>query len=228
MKAVSLIIILLISLAGKISAQKLGQAVFSRGTVLSSVGFVTDQQVIIRVSEYGNLLEWGTEMESYRYNYQPGKLLPFMGRVDYYGQESDSSFRGKVKSIGTCFITYYPLSETAERAGKIKSLGMLQFDYFNQYDNAGFRGKLKAAGNYALSYYASYDNEAVRGKVKSIDNSPITYYTSFEDKVIAGKVKTISSFSFEWYTSRDRKELQGSLKSGRYQQTINGVQYILL
>ena len=223
-----LVVTILLLFAFESFSQKLGQAVFSKGTVLSSIGFVTDQQVIIRVSEYGDLLEWGMEMESYRYNYQPGKLLPFMGRVDYYGLESDSSFRGKVKSIGTCFITYYPLSETAERAGKIKSLGMLQFDYFNQYDNAAFKGKLKAAGNYLLSYFASYDNEAVRGKIKAIDSCPITYYTSFEDKVIAGKVKTICSVIFEWYTSRDRRELQGSLKSGRYQQTISGVQYVLL
>ena len=209
-------------------SQKLGQVVFSKGTALSSIGFVADQQVIIRVSDDGSLLEWGMEMESYRYNYQPGKLLPFMGRVDYYGQESDSSFRGKVKSIGTCFITYYPLSETAERAGKIKSLGMLQFDYFSQYDNAAFRGKLKSAGNYLLTYFASYDNEAIRGKIKSIDSCPISYYTSFEDKVIAGKVKSICSVNFEWYTSRDRRELQGSLKSGRYQQVISSIQYILL
>lgn len=223
-----ILLLLLLNVLLTANSQKLGQVVFSRGSTLSSIGFVADQQVIIRVSDNGSLIEWGLEMESYRYNYQPGKLLPFMGRVDYYGQESDSSFRGKVKSIGTCFITYYPLSETAERAGKIKSLGMLQFDYFSQYDNAAIRGKLKSAGNYLLTYFASYDNEAIRGKIKSIDSCPITYYTSFEDKVIAGKVKSICSVNFEWYTSRDRRELQGSLKSGRYQQVINSIQYILL
>ncbi|MBK6936072.1 MAG: hypothetical protein IPH18_03715 [Chitinophagaceae bacterium] len=222
-----ILILLYLSLVVTGHSQQLGQVVLSRGSVLSSFGFVTDQQVIIRVSESGNLIEWGTELESYRYNYQPGKLLPYMGRVDYYGQDADSAFRGKVKSIGTCFFTYYPASEVTDKAGKIKSLGKLQFDYFNQYDNVAYKGKLKVAGNYFLGFYSSFDNEAFKGKLKSVDSCPIIYFSSFEDKGIIGKVKSICSVNFDWYTSRDRRELQGSLKSGRFQQVINGVTYIL-
>jgi hypothetical protein len=218
--------ILLFCIAG--NSQKLSHVIFSQGKTLSSYSFTTDQQIIIRISETGQLLEWGTEMESFRMNYTPGKLLPYMGRVDYYGDESaDPIFKGKVKSIGTCFISYYPSTEIAAKAGKIQYLGNQLLDYYSHYDNAAFSGKLKLAGNYLLSYYSSFENDAFKGKLKSVDSCPISYFSSFEDNLIRGKIKSIGSVEYAWYTSRDRREFQGGLKSGSLRQTINGITYIV-
>jgi len=75
-----------------------------------------------------------------------------MGQVDYVSNEADSMSKGKVKSIGTCNITYYGAFETTEKAGKIKSIGRTSLDYYNNYDNVAFRGKLKFAGNTSFSY----------------------------------------------------------------------------
>src|SRR5688500_18642085 len=101
----------LLLISGLSSAQELSHIRFSGGTTLSYFAFITDQQVIIRISEDGKVLEWGTEYESWRYDYQPGKLHPYLGRVSYYGSEGDSITKGKVKSIGTTMFNYYGASE---------------------------------------------------------------------------------------------------------------------
>src|SRR5688572_18225231 len=90
-------------------SQRLSQISFSGASTLSYFTFVTDQNVLVRVSDDGQLMEWGSEVQSQRSNnYYAPELQPFLGRVDYYGPETvDSTLRGKVKSIGTCSITYY-------------------------------------------------------------------------------------------------------------------------
>src|SRR5213075_3158673 len=80
-------------------SQQLSQVSFSNAATLSFISFLADQDVLIRISEEGKLLEWGIEPVSQRFNYFLPKLQPYMGRVDYYGPESDSTSRGKIKSI---------------------------------------------------------------------------------------------------------------------------------
>ena len=209
-------------------SQELSYVTFSGGTTFSSFSFTTDQQIIIKISDDGKVLEWGNQQEAGRYYGTPGKLQPYMGRVDYYGTEADSISKGKVKSIGTCNFTYYGAFETAEKAGKIKSIGRTSLDYYSNYDNQAFRGKLKFAGNTMFSYYANYDNEAFVGKLKSVANTTLTYYSTFDDKLIRGKIKSIGSFNYAWYSSFDSRMYQGGLKSGALFQNVNGVVYTIM
>ena len=209
-------------------SQELSQVIFSGGATLSSFSFITDQKVVIRISEDGRLLEWGTDPGTGRYNYYTGKLQPYLGRVDNYGpSEYDSVLRGKIKSIGTCMLKYYGASDDKSKAGKIKTIGSVTLDYFAKYENTFNQGKLKSAGYIVLDYYSASENEAFRNKLKSVGNTAITYYSTFDDKMIRGKIKSIGSSSFAWYTSYDRKEFQGALKSGQVTQNINGVTYLL-
>lgn len=223
------ILILLFLLPGTFTyAQDLYQVSFSGSAILSSFSFKTDQDIIIKISPEGKVLAWGMEWEKYRYDYYPGKLQPYMGRVEYYGTEADTISKGKVKSIGTSFITYYPASETAAKAGKLKSIGRLQIDYFDNYENPSLRGKIKSAGYILFNYYSSFENESIAGKLKSAGNTPLTYYTSFEDKLVRGKIKSIGTIGFSWYPSTAATGYQGALKSGSYTQVVNAVTYILL
>ncbi len=149
MKKLSLLILsLLISMLS--IAQQLEQISFSEGSTLTSLGFFVDRNVIVRVSDKGNILEWGTEVRSERGNYYAPQLQPYMGRVEYYGQEADSAFKGKIKSIGTCTFTYYGASEIASKAGKLKTIGNQWLDYYTNYDNAALNGKLRSCGNINL------------------------------------------------------------------------------
>ena len=206
-------------------SQELSQVTFSGGSNLSYISFLTDQGVLIRITPDGKIHEWGIEMYSDRYNYYAAKLQPFMGRIDYYGPEADSVFRGKVRSIGTCSFTYFNSYETDLKPGKLRSIGSQLLDYYSNFDNIAYRGKIKFAGNFLLEYYTSFEDEPLRGKLKAIGNTSIKYYSSFDDKSIRGKIKSIGGVEYQWYTSFDVGK--GGLKSGLYRQNINGITYIL-
>ncbi|MGC4104085.1 hypothetical protein [Ferruginibacter sp.] len=206
-------------------SQSLSQVSLTGATTLASYSFITSENVIIRLTPDGSIIDWGTELEPGRMGYYEGKLLPYAGRVSYYGEEADEAYRGKVRSIGSANITYYGASMPAEQKGKVKSIGSQQFDYYMNYDNESFRGKLKTAGNTSFTYFGSYDNESFRGKLKSAGNTSITYYSVFDDKLNKGKIKSIGSVSFSWYNEFDKKELQGAMKTGSTMQKINGVVY---
>lgn len=208
-------------------SQQLRQLNFSGGSTLGALGFFTDQDVLIRVSEDGKVLEWGVEVRAIQGDYYAPRLQSFMGRVDYYGTETDSVSMGKVKSIGTCMITYYGAFETETRKGKIRTIGNLMLDYYSHYDNVALRGKIRSAGSQILEYYSSFENEAFRGKLKSVGNTVITYYSTFDDKMIKGKIKSIGAFAYKWYTSLDQRGYGGGLKFGSYRQQVNGITYIL-
>lgn len=208
-------------------AQQLGQVTIAGGSDLSYYSLVVDQNILIRISPEGKILEWGTELMANRGNYYAPKLQAYMGRVDYYGNEADSMSRGKIRSIGTCSFTYYTTAENKFRAGKLKSAGSLNMDYFTEYDNVTLRGKLKNIGSTSLSYYSSFDEESLRGKLKAVGSTGITYFTPFDDKLIRGLVKTIGTYSFNWYTSLDLHAARGILKAGDYRQNIGGVWYVL-
>jgi len=208
-------------------SQQLGQVSFNNASSLSYFSFLTDQGVLIRVSEDGKILEWGTEVLSDRYNYYAPRLQPFMGRIEYYGPQDDSVFRGKIKSIGTCFITYYDTFQVKSKIGKLKNIGRNQLDYFEDYEDKMQRGKIKTAGGLSIDYYRSYENESLRGKLKLVGSTPITYYTVFDDKLNAGKLKAVGSASFTWYSLNDRPDMRGALKSNNYPVNVSGVTYIL-
>jgi hypothetical protein len=206
-------------------SQKLSQVSFLNGGNLTYFSFTTDQGALIRVSQDGKLLEWGTEVLSDRGNYYAPKLQPFNARTEYFDAQSDSAFKGKVKSIGICFITYYGSNEEENKRGKVKSLGALNFDYFSKYDEKSLQGKLKMIGNLSVEYYRQFENEAFRGKLKSIGSVPISYYSAFDDKYNAGKLKAVGAVSYSWYSEYDRAK--GSLKTNNYRQVISGITYIL-
>jgi len=225
MKKNYLIIVLSFSFLG-CYAQQLCQVTFSGGSGFSWFSLSTNQNVLIRISAEGKILEFGTEEQSLNNrNYFAPKLRPFEGRVDYYSNESDSAFRGKIKSIGTCFFTYYASNDYPEKVGKIKSAGSLTFDYYSKLDDASFANKIKSIGQDNITYYSSVENEAFKGKLKSVGKTSIVYYSSFDDRAIKGKVKSIGSYNYIWYTSFDRSA--GGLKSCLQRQPVNGVLYIL-
>ena len=200
---------------------------FSSGSEFSSLSFITDQKIIIKISQDGKVLEWGYEMEPGRFYSQPGRLQPYMGRVEHYERQFDTILNGKLKSVGTTSITYYGSFENAALVGKVKSIGNVWFDYFTDFENEAVRGKLKNAGQKSFTYYTSFENEAYRGKVKSIGGNQITYYSTFDDRSIRGKLKSIGALNYTWYTSLDRQGYQGGLKSGSQYPMIEGVTYII-
>lgn len=208
-------------------AQQLSQITFTNGSTLSSIAFLAEQGVLIRCSDDGRILEWGTEAKSVRYDYYAPKLQPFPGKVVYYGAEADSISKGKIKSIGTCTFTYYGPYETPEKIGKIRTIGTLALDYYSQYESASLKGKLKMVGNQLLDYYGDFENEAFRGKLKAVGPSTIVYHSSFDDKFVRGRVKSIGGINYTWYTSLDPGKMNGALKTGSYRQIVNGITYIL-
>lgn len=217
---------LLLFFTSCIFAQQLGQVTFAGGAKLSYFSFFVDQNVLIRVSEDGKLMEWGIEVQSIRSsNYYDPKLQPYLGRVDYYGEEADSAFRGKIKSIGTAVITYYNHFETATRIGKLRSIGTTIFDYCDEFFNPVLQGKLRFIGTLQLDYYSSLEDVAFRDKLRAIGNTIINYHSSFDDRLIKGKIKNIGSITYTWYTSFDLNRY--GLKSGSFRTNINGVTYIL-
>lgn len=214
-------------LAVDMHAQELSQVTFSMGKNLSSLTFMTDQAILIKISADGKILEWGTDPGPGRYYTDPARWQPYIGRVDYYGPEYDSVLRGKVKSIGTCSLSYFGIYEPGPKCGKLKSIGSVALEYYDEYENEALRGKLRLAGTVLFTYYNAYDNEAFRGKLKSVGNTPITYYSTFDDKLISGKLKSIGTFIYTWYGSIDRREYQGAMKSGPVTQLINGITYLI-
>ena len=225
MKRFRLLLSFLFLAAGSYS-QELTHVTFSGGSTLSFFTFRTDQEIIIRISDEGKLLEWGTDPGPGRFYYDPRKLQPYLGRVESFGPEYDSVFRGKVKSIGTCTFTYYDKYEPSAKIGKLKTIGHVAVDYYDNYEDAAFKGKLRFAGSVLFNYYSSFENEAYRGKLKSVNNTPLIYYSTFDNKAITGKIKSIGIFEYIWYSSYER--YHGSLKSGLVIQNINGITYILM
>lgn len=219
--------LLLISMftAALASSQEISQVNFAGGNKMSFIALLTDYNVQIRISEMGSAMEWGIEEQSTR-NSNVVTLRPYLGRIDYYGNESDSITRGKIRSIGSAVITYYGNTETELKKGKIRTIGRLLLDYFDGYDNKELRGKLRSIGGTNLDYYSSFDDVMLMGKLKTVGSTRITYYTSFDDKQIQGKLKTIGSLQYYWYTSLETR-YGGGLKAGPYRQSIGGIVYVL-
>jgi hypothetical protein len=208
-------------------SQELSQVTFSGGSNLSYFSLLTDGSVLIRISQEGQIMEWGTEEQSMRNNnYYARKLQPYPGRVEYYDDFADSASRGKVKSIGSCSFTYFGSYEESFKVGKLKTAGRNIIDYYSSFESKELKGKMKYIGSLQLAYYTSFDDDAYKGKLKSVSNTSITYYSSFDDKAIRGKLKSIGPVTYTWYTSLDISGA-GGLKSGPLRQNIGGVTYII-
>src|SRR5215212_8789783 len=115
-------------------SQTLKFVTFSGGADFSSLAFITDQKIIIKISQDGKVLEYGYEMEPGRFYSQPGRLQAYMGRVEHYEKQFDTILNGKVKNIGITTITYYGSFENAALVGKVKSIGNVWFDYFTDFE----------------------------------------------------------------------------------------------
>jgi hypothetical protein len=207
-------------------SQSLYHVIFYDGSTVSTLSYFTDQKVIIKISPEGKIIEYGPEMDSWRMYYTPGKLQQYMGRVDHYERQFDSTLNGKIKSIGTTQITYYGSTDNPAFVGKVKSIGRVFFDYYSDFENESVRGKIKTAGSQSITYYSSFENESYRGKMKSLGGKTITYYSTFDDKAFRGKLKSIGSYNYTWYSSGETR-YHGGLKSGNINQMIEGVTYIL-
>lgn len=214
--------------AADVFAQTLSHVAISGASTLKAFSFITNQQVIIKITPEGNIIEWGIEIDASRNGYYWGKLDPYLGRIDYYGQEADEAFRGKVKSIGSCSITYYASSQPELQKGKIKTIGAIQLDYYLNYEDVNFQGKIKSAGNLTINYFSSYDNDSFKGKLKSVGLTSLTYYSIFDDRLNKGKIKSIGNYRIAWYNEFDQKELQGAMKSGSTMLKVNSVVYNIL
>lgn len=223
----SFLLLLLLPLFSNIHAQQLHQVNFSGSADFLYFAIATNQNVLIRISDDGKIVEYGTEEQSlYNKNSYASKLRPFSGRIDYYSNESDSAFKNKIKSIGTCVFTYYPSNDYPERAGKLKTAGSLMFDYYRKYEDALIAGKIKSIGANAIAYYTSFDNEAFKGKLKMVGNTLITYYSSFDNTMLKGKLKSVGTYHYDWKTTFNGQQLNSNLNSGNQRQTINGITYI--
>jgi hypothetical protein len=219
--------ICLLFIAANAHSQQLSQVSFNNNGTITWFAYGTEQDVLIRISPDGKVMDYGVEVKSIRFEYYAPKLQPYMGKIEFYGNDVDSMFRGKLKSIGVCSLTYYASYETDGRPGKLKSIGRVNFDYYNQYDDKMLQGKIKFSGTSQLQYYNSFDEENFRGKLKAFGSTTFTYYSMFDDKLIRGRIKSIGTMNYLWYTSGDRSDMRGMLKSPSYRQNINGVIYIL-
>ena len=209
------------------SAQNLSQVTISNAGSDIMYTFVIDGNVQINVSKDGKIIEWGTALEYWRAGYYPGKLQPYIGRVEYYGPADNEALRGKPKYIGSAAITYFSAYENENFTGKVKTIGTTVMDYYSSFENETYKGNLKNAGTISLNYYASYDNEGYKGKLKSVGNTALSYYSSFDDKAYKGKLKSIGSYNYTYYSSYEKREYSGIIKTGSQVQLVNGINYIL-
>ena len=207
-------------------SQQLSQVSFTQASDFLWFSLLTNQNILIRISDDGKILEAGTEETSnYNRNYFAPKLLPYTG-INYYEHEHDSTLNGKIKNIGTCYFTYYGANDFPEKIGKLKSAGSLSFDYYRNYEDALIAGRIKTLGTNAITYYASIGNEALKGKLKSVGNTSIVYYSSFDNQFLKGKLKSIGSYNYQWSTTFSGNQFVSYLKTGNQRQLINGITYI--
>jgi len=227
MKKIYFIIVLSVLFCHSYS-QQLRQVTFTENFDLAWFSLVTNQNILIRISSDGQIMEAGTEESAlYNRNYFAQKLRPYQGNIAYHDGRSDSAFKGKIKNIGTCYFTYYPSSDYPEKAGKIKSAGNLFFDYYRSYEDASIGGRVKNIGGNAIAYFTSLEDEALKGKLKIVGTTPITYYSSFDNVLLKGKLKSIGTYHCEWNTVYSGGQAFVNLKSGYQRQLINGITYVL-
>ena len=101
-------------------AQNLAKVTITDLGNIEKLSFGLRENVLLNISKDGNIMDWGVDRYAGRLQEsKPGVLDPYQGRVEYYTESDNEDFRGKVKSIGGIFITYYPSSAEDGFSGKI-------------------------------------------------------------------------------------------------------------
>ena len=193
---------------------------------LESISFGLDENVKLNVNKEGQIIKWGFDRFQARgqENYQ-GILDTYVGRVEYYGQEDDAAYRGKIRFIGRTQLTYFASYENEAFQGKLKSIGTNFIEYYQPYENESYKGSIKSIGPLSVTWYSSFENEGLRGKLKSLGNTNIGYYSSFEDKAYRGKIKNIDGFNYTYYSSFEK--YSSSMKTGASMQNAGSVRYYI-
>ncbi|HRN91097.1 MAG TPA: hypothetical protein PLE75_03820 [Ferruginibacter sp.] len=224
MKSICTTLLLLVAL--QVSAQRISKVTMSETGTVETFALELDENVVVNVSSTGEVGTWGIEIYRGRTDRMVERLEPYTGRVDYFRENDNEAFRGKVRSIGMKQFTYYASFDEELLRGKLKSIGGVAVEYYGRFDEEKLRGKIKRIGSNEIQYYSSFDI-AFAGKIKAIGTTNITYYSNTEDKAIRGKVRSIGNSQFTYYTSFERKELQGNMKRGTRLQYINGMKFFI-
>lgn len=209
-------------------AQKFSRVNFNEAGDVETLGVELDEGVLINISKDGNIIKYGVDIyRGVRENNQ-NILQDYVGRTEFYTENDNEAFKGKVKMIGRALITYYSSTDNEAFVGKIKSIGNLTFNYYLLNEDEAFKGKIKSIGSSKFTYYSSYDNEVFRGRFKSIGNSNITYFSSVEDPGFRGKLKSIGSYQYTYHPAQYfQTSLRGKLKSGNIIQQDGGIKFML-
>jgi hypothetical protein len=225
MKKVFLLISLSVSVIF-IQAQNLVKVTMTETGTIEKFAYGLQENVQLNIDINGNIMNWGIDRYAGRlWETQPGLLDPYGGRVEYYADNENEAFRGKVKAIGRTVITYYASFDLKELIGKVKSVGNYKFEYYLNVDDELLRGKIKKVGTTPYTWYNSYENDGFKGKLKSIGNTNFTYYNSLDDEGSRGKIKNIGGQSFTYFSAQDLREYRGRMKTGSQMQIINGIKF---
>lgn len=208
-----------------ISAQTLSRVSLSETGSFLGVSVDLDENVLVNISVDGTIGDWGVDLYRGRNQLYMNKIEPYTGRMEYYKENDNEAYRGKIKFIGKTLITYYASYDEETLAGKVKSIGRINFDYYPKYENEAFVGRLKSAGSNAITYFPSFGSDPNTGKLKGVGSAALLYYGQFDDKAFRGKIKSIGSASFVYYASTERAELRGRLKAGSSIQAVNGIKF---
>src|SRR6476661_7849296 len=106
MKKVFLVAFATMLVAQAIS-QSLSKIILTETGNLTAISFDLAENVVVNVSQEGSLGDWGIDLYKGRYEMNRPKLDPYTGRVEYYTENDNEAFRGKIKYIGKTLITYY-------------------------------------------------------------------------------------------------------------------------
>ena len=206
-------------------AQRIAKVNITNAGITESFTIGLDENVIINVSQSGDLISYGVDYFSEKVaNYS--RLENYNGRIEKYAATDDKSYQGKLKYIGRTGITYYASYEDEFLRGKIKSIGSLVFTYYQPFEDALLKGNIKSIGANQIGFYNSFDNEALRGKLKMIGSTSLNYYSSFDDKAFKGRIKSIGAVNFTYYPSYD-KQFAGAMKTGNQTQNIGGIIFLI-
>jgi hypothetical protein len=204
-------------------SQRISKITITGTGTVNDIVIGLDENVQVYITKDGQISKWGFDkFIGYQENYND-QLEPYVGRVEYYGQNDDEALRGKVKYIGKTLVSFYPSYEIESLRGKLKSIGSVTMDYYQAFDDKAMAGSLKSIGGQNVAWYPSYENEALRGKLKMLGATSLVYYGSFEDKAFRGKIKSIGSFGFTYYSSFE--QYSGSMKSGSTIVNANGIKF---
>lgn len=173
----------------------------------------------VRVSHDGKVLEWGREVplpssKGLKFKPRLQKDLPGVP-IEFYGAESDSINRGKLKKLGRMSFFYEPFF-LPER-GKLRSANT-SIHYNTTSTDSVLNGKISSIGAYKVEFYSSSEEKILRGRLKSIDSTVITYYSGSDEKFLQGRVKSIGSTTYTWRKSIEKGVTKVNLVNSDYRQ----------